>query len=345
MFAAIFTILILFSLSVPADGRQRLQTGIDHPARTAGGSAVNHKLPDRAKGMAELSSDRIILFEDSFDTYEDFSDSMGAWTLIDLDLTNTYRIEEATYPGEGGPMAYIVFNPSATNPPLDGNWIPADGNKYAASFSSLPGEGGPNDDWLITPRIGLKSQSEVRFLARSVTAEYGLEQFRVGVSTTTPNPVNFDMITGFDPLEAPAEWTEFRFDLSEFDNDSVYVVIHCVSDDRFVFMVDDFQVTGVDDPVSIERISELPSGAVLYQNYPNPFNPATNIRYYLDEPADVSLKVFDLAGREIAVLAAGRHAKGYHTAVFDAAGIASGVYLYRMDTGNKVLTRKLLLIR
>jgi hypothetical protein len=313
-----------------------------HPARTASGAPA----PESKPVTEELASERIILFEDSFETYEDFSDSLGHWTLFDLDMTSTYLIQEAGYPGEGRAMAFIVFNPLATDPPLDGPWLAADGNKYAASFSSLPGEGGPNDDWLISPRIALETESEIRFLAKSVTGEYGLEEFRVGISTTTTQPANFEMISGFDPVLAPAEWTVFRFDVTEFDSDSVYIAIQCISDDKFVFMVDDFQVTGIEGPpVSLEREKERPAGVILHQNYPNPFNPATVIRFYLDEPSDVQLSVYELSGRKIADLAEGNYPQGYHSAPFNGSGLASGVYIYRLRVGDYSLTRKLMLLK
>ncbi|MCA1803133.1 MAG: T9SS type A sorting domain-containing protein [Rhodothermaceae bacterium] len=313
-----------------------------HPARTAAGVSTSEITPV----PEELASERIILFEDSFETYEDFSDSLGLWTLFDLDMTSTYLIQEAGYPGEGRSMAFIVFNPLATDPPLDGPWLAADGNKYAASFSSLPGEGGPNDNWLISPRIALETESEVRFLAKSVTDEYGLEEFRVGISTTTTQPENFEMITGTDPVLAPAEWTVFRFDISGFDSDSVFVAIQNISDDKFVFMVDDFQVTGIEGPpVSVETESERPAGVVLHQNYPNPFNPATEISFYLDEPGDIQLSVYDLSGRKIADVASGKYPRGYHSAPFNASGLASGVYIYRLQVGDYSQTRKLLLLK
>jgi hypothetical protein len=313
-----------------------------HSARTAAGVTVS----DITTVPEELASERIILFEDSFETYEDFSDSLGLWTLLDLDMTPTYLIQEAGYPGEGRSMAFIVFNPLATEPPLDGPWLAADGNKYAASFSSLPGEGGPNDNWLISPRIALETESEIRFLAKSVTDEYGLEEFRVGISTTTTQPENFEMITGLDPVLAPAEWTVFRFDISEFDSDSVYVAIQSISDDRFVFMVDDFQVTGIEGPpVSVETESERPARVVLHQNYPNPFNPATVIRFYLDEPGDIQLSVYELSGRKIADVASGKYPQGYHSAPFNGSGLASGVYIYQLRTGSQVLTQKMTLLK
>jgi hypothetical protein len=313
-----------------------------HPSKTA----VNAPF-EQILSLPELTSDRVILFEDSFESYEDFSDSLGDWTLTDLDMTPTYFIDEAEYPGEGLPMAFIVFNPLATNPPLDGPWLAAAGNKYAASFSSIPGEGGPNNNWLITPKIELKWQSEFRFMAKSVTPEYGLEQFRVGISTTDTGPDSFEFITGPDTVNAPAEWTVFRYEIPEFDSDSVHIAIQNVSDDRFVFMIDDFQVTGTETPpVSVADGSEnVPDGIVLHQNYPNPFNPVTSIRFTLKEPETITLTVYSISGTRIAVLAEGRYSSGTHTTVFDGSALGSGVYFYRLETGKFITSRKLVLMK
>jgi hypothetical protein len=92
------------------------------------------------------------------------------------------------------------------------------------------------------------------------------------------------------------------------------------------------------------------------QNYPNPFNPTTRIEYAIPKTSHVSLKVFDLLGREVATLVdevqdaggAERHgAKGaqFKAVEFDASGLASGVYFYRLRVGDFIETKKLMVIR
>lgn len=83
----------------------------------------------------------------------------------------------------------------------------------------------------------------------------------------------------------------------------------------------------------------------LGQNYPNPFNPSTRIVYALPSDGYASLKVYDLLGAEVATLFAGFRTAGEHVAVFDGAGLPSGVYLYRLSAEKFSETKKLVLLR
>ncbi len=89
----------------------------------------------------------------------------------------------------------------------------------------------------------------------------------------------------------------------------------------------------------------LPGTLSLEQNYPNPFNPETMISYRLSAAARVSLRVFDLLGREVAVLADGVLPAGTHTVAWNAAGHPSGIYFYRLETGLATETRKMAVVR
>ncbi len=88
-----------------------------------------------------------------------------------------------------------------------------------------------------------------------------------------------------------------------------------------------------------------PAGFSLSQNYPNPFNPVTTISYALREDGTVRLTVINVIGQEVAVLVDGRQEAGGHTVTFDAAGLPSGVYLYRITAGGSTRERKMLLMR
>ena len=97
--------------------------------------------------------------------------------------------------------------------------------------------------------------------------------------------------------------------------------------------------------VGNEPGNELPTVFVLNQNYPNPFNPSTVINYQLPISSKVTLKVFDVLGREVAVLVNTKMEAGYHQIQFNANNLASGMYIYRLEAGNNVFTKKLILIK
>ncbi len=104
--------------------------------------------------------------------------------------------------------------------------------------------------------------------------------------------------------------------------------------------------TGKAIPLNEELgLAQLPSEFELQQNYPNPFNPTTSIRYALPEAAEVTLTVFDLNGREICRLVNEIQEAGYHTVVWNATGYPSGLYYYRLQAGDRVATKRLVLLK
>ena len=94
--------------------------------------------------------------------------------------------------------------------------------------------------------------------------------------------------------------------------------------------------------------SEIPYEFSLMQNYPNPFNPATKIRFAIPQNLSgkfVSLKVFDITGKEVSVLVNESLQTGFYETSFDAVGLASGVYIYRLQAGNFVEQKKLTVVK
>lgn len=97
---------------------------------------------------------------------------------------------------------------------------------------------------------------------------------------------------------------------------------------------DDFTDSGIPDDFSLD------------QNFPNPFNPTTVIRYSLPENSEVTMEVFDMLGRRVAVLMNGQiQNAGTHAITFNASNLSSGTYLLRMRAGNQVMTRKMMLVK
>jgi hypothetical protein len=97
-------------------------------------------------------------------------------------------------------------------------------------------------------------------------------------------------------------------------------------------------------PIAVEAL-EQPAVFSLGAAWPNPFNPVTNLRFQLPETAPASLRVYDLMGREVAVLASGILAGGEHHLSFDATGLASGVYIARLQSGTYSAATRLLLVK
>ena len=197
----------------------------------------------------------VTLFSDDFESYNTFDISpIGGWTMDDGDGNATY--------GEGDPYewtnqyytgTFIVFDPSqVTGGTLPASWNPHSGNQgyYCFAATDTPNGTAQNDDHIITPQISLTGvNSELRFWAKTQDPTWGLERFNVKVSTSDTDLSNFATIQPSSPApqspyqSAPTAWTEYVFDLSAFDGMDIYIAIHEVSADSYIFMLDDISVT------------------------------------------------------------------------------------------------------
>lgn len=96
---------------------------------------------------------------------------------------------------------------------------------------------------------------------------------------------------------------------------------------------------------SVQQVDSMPTAFRLQQNYPNPFNPYTTILFGVPQQTRVSLRVYDVLGREVAVLMDDVVAAGEYRVIFDASSLASGVYFYRLTAGQFVQTRKMQFVK
>ncbi len=284
-----------------------------------------------------------VLFDD-FESYQDFALLFPPWTLIDLDQSPTYGIQDVEFPNAGEAMAFMIFNPSETTPPLDEEAY--SGNKMAASFAA---QNAVNNDWMITPQLGLGDNSTLSFWAKSYTDAYGLERMRVGVSATSMNPTTFNILTEEPYVQVPTTWTQYTFDLSEWDNHNIWIGINCVSDDAFILFIDDFHVQSVLE-VDVDDYLDTPSATRLMGNYPNPFNPETTINFALEQAGMVSLEVFNVKGQKVATVVDGFMEAGSHSIVWNGKtdqnrDAGSGVFFYRMKSGDYSSTKKMILMK
>ncbi len=265
-------------------------------------------------------------WEQDFEGLNDFSLNFDPWTVNDVDSGATYSIEGYSFPNSGNPMAFIVFNPANTTPPLgnDPALQPHGGDKFGACFSSMPPN--TNDDWLISPQITLDSNFCISFWVKSYTDQYGLEKYKVAVSTTTNEPDSFTVISGSNPLLAPADaWEKVEFNLSDYDNDTVFVAINCVSEDAFIFMVDDIII---ETETGISENSEI-----SVRIYPNPASD------YLNVEADK--KISEL----ILISSTGQIVKSKYfnnrSVTLNVSGLQKGIYILQIRTKEGVAFRKI----
>lgn len=256
-----------------------------------------------------------------FEDQEDFSLTFGDWTTLDVDGSATYGFGDIDFPHEYEPMAFIAFNPLATTPPISG-MEPHGGERFGASFAA---ENPPSNDWLISPQVTLGENPSISFWVKSYTDDWGLEVYNVLVSTTDLNPSSFELVAG--PVSAPAEeWTLVSYDLDQYIGQEVYVAIQCVSDDAWVFMVDDIVIS------FMVSTNDLP----VFENlmvYPNPSNGILNVK--ADSKIN-KVQLVNLAGQvvyESTVLA--------NETIINTASITKGLYMLNITSDRGVVTKKI----
>ncbi len=292
-----------------------------------------------------------IIFTDSFETYPDFATSFPPWTTNDVDGSVTWNIGTLTFPGTGEPSAFRVFNPTTTTPAITTGAAAHTGTKYVVSFADyMPPDGnGPNNDWMITPRIHVGATGQFSFWARTYVATYGLERFKVGVSTTGVLPIDFTYISGDTYIEAPIGWTQYSFDLAAYANQSINIGINCVSNDAFLFFLDDVSIDSPGGVANDDQIN-VPMLTTLGENYPNPFNPTTSIKYSVLKTTPVSLTIYNVKGQKVKTLVnevvnAGNYTVAWNGVDDNNRSVSSGVYFYKMNAGQYSSTKKMILMK
>lgn len=252
---------------------------------------------------------------DGAESYTTFTlNPSGTWTWVDVDQSPTYGFTGIAFENSGSAMAAIVFDPSATTPALE-SLIPHGGSKLFAFFASTTP---PNNDWMISPR--LLSAGTFSFWAKSYTTQYGMERFKVLTSTTDNQPSSFTAITTGSYVTVDTAWTQFTYTIPA---SAKYVAIQCVSNDAFIFCVDDVQYTGT---VAVEET------VVETSVFPNPasdfvtFSAIENIN---------KVEVFNLVGQLVYT-----STPDNNKVMVNVNNFPNGVYVARIHTATGVSNQK-----
>lgn len=238
-----------YILSAGKKGFATVNMPLDLSAENSYAVTVNlteeHPTPKNLQAIVEgeYDSDRLLIWdfpdmiEDGFEDHPDFEvNSPGSfgWQYIDGDGGETGGFYDYTWPGEFGPMAFIVFNPYTTEPACDELGIyPYEGQKMLADFASY---GGANDDWFISPRLFFTEPVKFNFYALSLDG-YNPETIQVGYSETGCEPADFIWLD--DNRNVDAWWNEYSYDIPAT---AKYVTIHCISENKRILFIDNVRL-------------------------------------------------------------------------------------------------------
>jgi hypothetical protein len=125
----------------------------------------------------------------------------------------------------------------------------------------------------------------------------------------------------------------------------VYIETNSSQPDTGDIVATQYMYGMAESPIGVTVSPQFPIHFILFQNYPNPFNPSTAISYSIPKTSLVTIKVYDVLGKEIATLINEEKPAGNYNINFDGSNLTSGVYFYRMQAGNFSETKKLILLR
>jgi hypothetical protein len=249
----------------------------------------------------------------------------------------------------------LKFDPQPTDSINNSVW----GTRFTALDMNSPGVikaenlVGIPDDLKKWARRQIPGGYVLEFAVAWSAIQYGPETITPATGNIFGMAINQHDNDGKPHRQASVQWAAVLKDA--VSNTPKYLgTVHFLSGNKLEFVPEN-AMTGKSNPVpydgsdynptGIEAENILPAEYGLDQNYPNPFNPVTTIRFMVKEPCRVELKVFDIRGREVAVPADEMFAAGSHSIHFDASGLPTGVYLYKIKMGNFSGMRKMVVFK
>ncbi|MFA8298785.1 MAG: clostripain-related cysteine peptidase [Hyphomicrobiales bacterium] len=182
---------------------------------------------------------------ESFEYCSDFALTQEPWTSYDGDSRPTIKFKALKFQNMGYTGSFIVFNPYKSVPAVS-ECLPVSGTRYVACFRN---DGDFNNDWLISPKFKVENREKLSFFARTLSKVYSLDKFRVLVSETDTDIDSFEVISGNLDVTAPDQWKKYTYDLSKYQDKTIYVAIQCVSSYGLALCLDDISVIQGDGEV------------------------------------------------------------------------------------------------
>ncbi|HUI28863.1 MAG TPA: YCF48-related protein [Candidatus Acidoferrales bacterium] len=289
------------------------------------GSGSLQKSTDGGDNWTSIASDSVGIFY--------FVDANNGWTVAGSQ-DSSMLICHTTNGGVNWVSQYTDRSPGTLNAiqftDLDNGWVVGDSGKILKTT-----DGGANWTPITNTGINPLSYSKCLFFLNADTGWIGTND---GIPEHGPDRVILHTTDG------GSSWTtSFR---DKNNNSAIFSVFFLDANNGW--FTGDYgligHTTNGGTGVGNDGI-KIPDAYSLDQNYPNPFNPSTVISYQLSTVSNVTLKVYDVLGREVETLINQRQAAGSHSVTFNAANLPSGVYFYRLQAGSYNLTKKLLLLK
>ncbi|MBO7481685.1 MAG: choice-of-anchor J domain-containing protein, partial [Bacteroidales bacterium] len=201
------------------------------------------------------------------------------WTYIDGDGANTGTFQGVSYTNGGSPMAFIVLDDGQ----MTGNSIVSahSGDKYIGDAYSYTNSGSgwnqqqtavQNDDWIISPELNFSENFTFSFYARSYSSSYSTEQFYAAYSTTGNSASDFTNLNS-TVVTTTTTWTQYSYTVPA---NAKYVAIHCVSNDQYIFCVDDITISG-NEISGVAAVKLYDNGVLVASNLTSGTYTASNL--------------------------------------------------------------------
>tara|TARA_R100000781_G_scaffold28031_6_gene20773 strand:- start:654 stop:4685 length:4032 start_codon:yes stop_codon:yes gene_type:complete len=195
----------------------------------------------------------------------------------------------------------------------------------------------------LEPTIQIMGEDSLSISVDSIQVQFEVANFIVGPNPETSNGKVKVFLNDEELLQRTSTDAFYVHNLQEGLNSIILQLFK--HDNMAVISASDTLWVDVSQLVSNNEESVIPNGFALSQNYPNPFNPSTLIRYDIPVSSKVEISVYDALGRRVSVLLDAYKSPGSYDLRFDASGLNSGIYFYRIEAGGFVKTRKMTLIK